>query len=593
MRALARFLRAIHRDERGIALPVVIGTGMLMLVLVATSITVASNGLRKTDTEQDQNGALDAAYAGVEEYQSRLATDNSYYTYGNKDAPFSLATGSTKLTLPTGTAANAAFGIGLSGTWATVPQSTPIASYRYEVDNSHYSANGSIRIRVTGRVGESTRSIVADLKQSGFIDYLYFTDYEVQDPDLTGKTQCAVHMWEGRSSQCTAIQFGSTDVVDGPVHSNDTLTVCGSKFLGKVTSSSTSTPIVITPSGCNKGSYPSGQTAPYLQPEVTMPPTNAQLKKETRNDLTTSEVPLPGCLYTGPTVITFTNDGKMNIKSAWTKKTQVSETSGVASAAPAACGTPGNGNNGLGSAAGATIDVIASNVIYVQNVPTLATDPNYSSAVPSGFACTNSNAGWSLGTTQYPAVNEITPDGSSASKPAYGCKNGDVFVKGVLKGAVTVGAENYIYVTGDLTYSDAAKDIIGLVGNNAVWVWNPMKSVTTGSGWYQTTTTKPLLTDNGRTINAAILSVAHTFQVQNYDQGGDARGTLTVKGSIAQTFRGPVGLVGGSGYIKAYKYDTRFAYMAPPKFLSPVSSAYGVSQYSGVPAAFSPTGAAQ
>jgi hypothetical protein len=80
--------------------------------------------------------------------------------------------------------------------------------------------------------------------------------------------------------------------------------------------------------------------------------------------------------------------------------------------------------------------------------------------------------------------------------------------------------------------------------------------------------------------------------VQNYDQGGQTRGTLTVKGSIAQTFRGTVALQGSTGYVKAYKYDTRFAYMAPPKFLSPVSSAYGVSQFSGVPAAFSYTGAA-
>ncbi len=592
MRALARLLRATRNDQ-GIVLPAVIGTGVLMLILVATSLTIATNTLRKTDTEQDQSGALDAAYAGVEEYQSRLATDNSYYTYGNKDAPFSVATGSTKLTLPTGSAANAAFGLGTSGTWASVPGSTPVASYRYEVDNSRYSANGSIRIRVTGRVNESTRTIVADLKQSGFIDYLYFTDYEVQDPDLTGKTQCAVHIWEGRPSSCTTIQFGPTDVIDGPLHSNDTLSVCGTTFKGKVTSSSTSTPNVATPSGCSKGSYPNSQTAPYFQPVVTMPPTNAQLKKETRNDLTASEVPLPGCLYTGPTVITFTADGKMNVKSPWTKKTQYSETAGVASAAPAMCGTPGTGTGALGSTTGATIDVIASNVIYVQNVPTLATDPNYSSAVPTNFACVNSNAGWTFGSTQFPAVNEITPDGSSASKPAYGCKNGDVFVQGVLNGAVTIGAENYIYVTGDLTYNDSAKDIIGLVGNNAVWVWNPMKNVTTTSGGKTTTTVKPLLTDTGRTIYGAILSVAHTFQVQNYDQGAQTRGTLTVKGSIAQTFRGTVALQGSTGYVKAYKYDTRFAYMAPPKFLSPVSSAYGVSQFSGVPAAFSYTGAAQ
>ena len=593
MRALLRRLRPLRHDrERGVAMLVVIGTGMLMLALVATSLTIASNGLRKTDTDQDWNGALDAAYAGVEEYQGRLATDASYFTYGNKDAPFSLLTGSTKLVLPTGSAANAAFGIGTSGTWATVPGSTPVASYRYEVDNSHYTENGSIRIRVTGRAGESTRSIVADLKQSGFIDYLYFTDYEVQDPDQTGQSYCEKHIWEGRSNSCSTIRFGSTDVIDGPVHTNDTLTVCATTFKGKVTSSSTSTPIVITPNGCSAGSYPTGQTAPIYQPMVTMPPTNVQMKKETRNDLTNSEVPVPGCLYTGPTVITFTSDGKMNVKSPWTIKTQISETSGVASAAPAMCGTPGTGSNGLGSTSGATINVIPSNVMYVQNVPTLSSDPNYRSGTPSNFSCVNSNAGWTFGSTQFPVANESTPDGTSATNPAYGCKNGDVFVKGVLKGAVTVGAENYIYVTGDLTYSDPAKDIIGLVGNGAVWVWNPMTTTTSGSGWWQSTTTKPLLNDSARTISAAILSVAHTFQVQNYNQGGDARGTLTVKGSIAQKFRGPVGLVGGSGYIKAYKYDSRFSYLAPPKFLSPVSSAYGVSQFAGVPTAFSPTGAA-
>jgi hypothetical protein len=256
------------------------------------------------------------------------------------------------------------------------------------------------------------------------------------------------------------------------------------------------------------------------------------------------------------------------------------------------CGTPGTGTNGLGSTTGATINVLAANVIYVQNVPTTAGDPNLPSATPANFACVSSNTGWTFGTTQFPAVNEITPSGSTSTNPAYGCKNGDVFVKGTFAGAMTIAAENYVYVTGDLTYSDTAKDILGLVGNGAVWVWNPMKTTSNGNGnGNGNGNIRPLLTDTGRTIHAAILSVAHTFQVQNYDQGGTARGTLTVRGSIAQTFRGPVGLVGGAGYIKAYKYDTRFAYMAPPKFLSPVSSSYGVSQFAGVPDAFTATGA--
>ena len=450
MRALARRLRpAFREDERGVALVVVMGIGLVMLALVATALTVASSGLRRADTDQDINGAMDAAYAAVEEYQSRLAIDNSYYTYGNKDAPFSVLTGSTKLILPTGTAANPAFGIGASGTWATVPAppGSPVASFRYEVDNSSYTKTGAIRIRATGRVGDVTRSVVADLKQSGFIDYLYFTDYEVQDPQLTNQSYCTKHIWESRDSRCTSIRFGTTDTIDGPVHSNDTLTICGTKFNGKVTSSNTKSPMAVKPSDCNStASYPDGQTAPIYQAPIDMPATNGEMRKETRNDLP-AEVALPGCLYTGPTVITFTSDGKMNVKSPWTRATQIAATAAGATS-PAVCGTPGTGTNGLGSASGATIDVLVSNVIYVQNVPTLAGDPNNPNTTPkwtTGATCGSSDAGgWSMGagTTVYPVANEIVPDGSDSTNPAYGCKNGDVYVKGTFKGAMTIAAEN-------------------------------------------------------------------------------------------------------------------------------------------------------
>ncbi len=576
-----RTLLSAARSDRGVALVVVIGIGMLMLTLIATSLTVAAGGLRKTDTNQDWNGALDAAYAGIEEYQSRLASDTGYYRYGNPAALFSQAPiSSSSVTLPTGSNTNFAFGVGTAGTWATVPGSTPVASFRYEVDNSRYSTTGSIRIRSTGRVGAVTRSVVADLKQSGFIDFLYFTDYEVQDPALTGLSFCAVHIWEGRSNSCSTIQFIGADTIQGPLHSNDTLTICGTTFLGRVTTSNPNSPIFTKPGGCGNGTYGVG-TGPVYQAPITMPPTNAELKKETRSDLTLSEVPLPGCLYTGPTVITFTSNGKMNIRSPWTKATNFTG-SGTGST-PAMCGTPGTSTGALGSSAGATIDVIPSNVIYVQNVPTLSSDPNYRSGTPSGFNCVNSNAGWTFSSVQFPASGELTPNGSSSANPAYGCRNGDLFVSGTLKGALTLAAENYIYVTGDLVYSDPATDILGLVGNGAVWVWNPMKT--------QSGNTRPMLTDSSRTINAAILSVGHTFQVQNFNQGGQSRGVLNVIGSIAQTFRGPVGLTSGVGYSKNYQYDSRFAFMAPPKFLSPVSSAYGVTQYAGVDPAFLISGA--
>jgi hypothetical protein len=92
-----------------------------------------------------------------------------------------------------------------------------------------------------------------------------------------------------------------------------------------------------------------------------------------------------------------------------------------------------------------------------------------------------------------------------------------------------------------------------------------------------------------REIDAAILSVAHTFQVQNYPYG--ARGTLKVYGAIAQKFRGTVAS-GSNGFVKTYEYDTRFRNIAPPKFLTPTSTTYGVTQIATVPAAFKANGAA-
>ena len=155
-------------------------------------------------------------------------------------------------------------------------------------------------------------------------------------------------------------------------------------------------------------------------------------------------------------------------------------------------------------------------------------------------------------------------------------------MSGTLKGQVTIAAENYVYITDNITYKDSSTDILGLVGNNAVWIWNPTDK--NGS---------KLLSDYDREVDAAILSVAHTFQVQNYSDNGK-RGTLTVIGAIAQKFRGPVGTSSGgyinNGYIKDYNYDPRLRYTAPPKFLSPVTTTYGVTTWMDTAAAMNADG---
>jgi Tfp pilus assembly protein PilX len=88
-------------------------------------------------------------------------------------------------------------------------------------------------------------------------------------------------------------------------------------------------------------------------------------------------------------------------------------------------------------------------------------------------------------------------------------------------------------------------------------------------------------------IDAAILSTKHSWIVDNY-KCGVPLGKLTVWGSIAQFWRGPVGTSGnpGSGYIKNYNYDERLAAQQPPSFLSPSSTSWKLSRETAPPTGF-------
>ena len=80
-------------------------------------------------------------------------------------------------------------------------------------------------------------------------------------------------------------------------------------------------------------------------------------------------------------------------------------------------------------------------------------------------------------------------------------------------------------------------------------------------------------------IDAAILALAHSFVVDNYDCGS-ALGSLQVNGAIAQYYRGTVGTGSGTnistGYAKDYNYDDRLKYRSPPNFLDPVQTRWDV-----------------
>jgi hypothetical protein len=556
-------LTRLRRDgEEGIVMVTVLLVSMVMLLIVSGSIAYSLGSQPISKHDQDWNAALAAAQAGLDDYLYRLNANDQYYLYSSSNAP------------PDG---NQAF-----SHWVDVPDSGSAGQFRYAADTTYLAAQGAIILTSTGRAGHATRTIQATVRRHAFIDYLYFTDYETTDPaayptasnsnnSAWAQTNCALHFYESRDSTCTDINFLPGDVINGPLHTNDAMLICGTPtFSAAVETSWTGSGGTLwrnNPSG-SCGGNPSFLTGyPKYADPLTMPPNNVAI----RADADKSEFGT-GCLFTGPTSITLNAAGTMTVVSPFTKTTATTTNNctGGTLASPSTQALPANG------------------VVYVQNVPSSASDPNYSAScitstqLSSGSTTSAAVVQHPLG---YPQVNDITP---------YGCMNGDVFIKGTLKGRLTVAADNNIDIIGNLSYQGGSggSDLLGLIANNYVEVYHPVDSSNSSSG--QTYCDGSYISSNGTyycnlklpgaatafdnpVINAAILAVAHSFRVQNYALGEDnPLGTLTIYGAIAQKYRGLVSILGTSGYVKSYSYDSRLKYQSPPRFLSPVAASWQI-----------------
>ena len=159
--------RAIDRrsaGERGFALVTVLIalTALLALSAAAVSYGIGSQTLSRRD--QNWNASLSAAEAGIDDFVFRLNENSNYFLYNATNQP------------PDG---NQAF-----TQYVPVPGGNTISQFRYTTDVSRISADGTILITSTGKVGTTKRSVQATLRRRTFIDYLYYTDYETLDPAL-------------------------------------------------------------------------------------------------------------------------------------------------------------------------------------------------------------------------------------------------------------------------------------------------------------------------------------------------------------------------------------------------------------------------
>jgi hypothetical protein len=216
------------------------------------------------------------------------------------------------------------------------------------------------------------------------------------------------------------------------------------------------------------------------------------------------------------------------------------------------------------------------------------------------------------------------PDPVSDDHPqTFDCGSGNVYIEGTVKGRVTIAAANNVIVTSDLLLDGvtapaaaSGSSLIGLVAANSVVVYHPVTrssgeaasvnrtsgagtcganpgnapSTSSGNGtgmtckWTTTETfgtswtnlpfTGATTSSGNRYIYGSIQTLQHSFWVQNYGLG-NLLGTLSVRGSIAQRWRGIVGTTGTTGFLKDYSYDTRLKFSGPPYFPQWTNSVWG------------------
>lgn len=582
--------RHLAGEDSGFALIFVIASMLVGSMLAFAALAYALNTQRFSRTNQDWNGALAAAQAGVDDYIAYLNRNDNY-------ARTPVDCTNIAIQGPNTGANTCGYTSATPVAWKNIDSGSVAAGqFHYDIDPSKLESDGIVQVTSTGKVGTKTRSLQVGVGRGGSTDFLYYTDHEDADPknaqsygqNADGSSQmnaqCANYWWDGRRTSgatCKEITFIGGDVLDGPAHMNDTPLLTDSsgtkpKFaLGLETSDPKCKLAIAGTPTTYKNCDRTGNSADYASSwpiyaeTLDLPDNSDQFQT------------FPGCQYSGATRIKFQGDGTMRV---WSKDSSTPLTSSACGGGTAAL------TNTSASGLGAVVNVPNDQVIYVR-----AGSSGVHQCLPQEIG-----DGLPLGTPTSPtpglAKKAYTED-FNMTLPTQFCGQGNAYVEGVLKGRVTLAASNSITATGDLVLANglAGSDMLGLVAANSVEVFHPMvdswecsSNCNSGGSWHwhgNLNSSDEVAgwpkryndVDNGSVafpadgiqISGSIQTLQHSFFVQTYFDGS-AQGKLYVRGSIAQKWRGvvgqPTGCSGICGYIKDYRYDKRLRFASPPYF---------------------------
>lgn len=555
------------KDESGFTMIMTVIGITLIALLAAVAVTAVNGSAQITGRDLARKQAYEAALAGINEYAFHLHANSSYWTECTKAVPAGEASalnqeGSTANRRPVPGGSGATYALELipaTGHSECVPGVEAAIASMLETGQM----KGTFRVRATGFSGKTQVSVTATFKPASFLDYVYFTQYETSDPVTYGNAelikaaqrQCSKTIKEGRytipleneagqylnakgevtsressAKFCDVISFVGADNIKGPMHTNDAFVFCGSPTLGRNSNDAIEV------------SYP--EEPGWFQTK--------KLPRENRE----------GC-----------SGSNSNIKGHW----QVNSPALI----------PPETNRELANIAEPAYRFEGETSICLEEA-TLR--------VGAGKSCTSTALPFPPNGVIY--VSNKNNECNAAYTPfnvAYSttgvdtCGNVNI-IEGKYAKPLTIAAANNVLIEHSIEKT-TEEGMLGLIATNFIRIYHPVELVhpkectpeynqwgyKTGEHCVEnteiTTGCKGNLTGSMKDLKleAALLALQHSVIVDNYECG-DSLGKLTVKGAIAQKYRGAVGTTGGTGYVKEYEYDERLKTTEPPSFIEPIKS---------------------
>ncbi len=211
------------RSQEGVTIVIAMGVLLVTSLLLAGAFVATQDDVSLSHTDTMQKQAYYAALAGVQEFEYQMQVNPNYWQTCAK----------TTNTLPQEKYASYKIKILPAAGASECSTSNPIAS----VIESKGAAANTFRVESVGTAGvhpEEHRTIIATFKVTGFLNFIYYTNHEDEDPSLYNASATCTNpnTFYPNTSGCQLIEFASGDAINGPVHTNDAACIGGSASFG-------------------------------------------------------------------------------------------------------------------------------------------------------------------------------------------------------------------------------------------------------------------------------------------------------------------------------------------------------------------------